>query len=91
MGNRAVKIVFKDNTNTTYKIKDTWLSNDNITDDIKYAMKNKLPYILNSNNLNFDNENDYDDTLIIPTENIKYIRIIGKQDEVEKSMKLKEK
>lgn len=71
--NRTLKIVFKDNTNTTYEIRDKWLGNNDIADSIKQAMTLKLPYILN-----FDNQKDYDDTLIIPTENIKYIRIIDK-------------
>ena len=78
MANRTVKIVFKDNTSTTFK--DRWLSD--IADGIKHAMALKLPYILNSNN-----QEDCDDTLIIPTENIKYIRIIDKPDEVEKEHK----
>lgn len=80
MNNRTVKIVFKDNTFTTFKDRDRWLSD--ITDGIKYAMSLKIPYILNSNN-----QEDCDDTLIIPTENIKYIRIIDKPDKVEKEHK----
>ena len=78
MDNRTVKIVFKDNTYTTFKDKDTWLSD--IADEIKHAMALKLPYVLNS-------QDNYDDTLIIPTEDIKYIRIIDKPDKVEKEHK----
>ena len=79
MNYRTVKIVFKDNTHTTYEIKDTWLGDNDIANDIKHTMALKLPYILN-----FNNVNDNDDTLIIPTENIKYIRIINKPDKVKK-------
>lgn len=85
MNNRTVKIVFKDNTHTTYEIQDVWLGG--MVDDIKHAMVLKLPYVLSSNNLGFDNQKDYDDTLIIPTENIKYIRIIDKPDKAEKEHK----
>lgn len=80
MTNRTVKIVFKDNTSTTYKDKDVWLSD--IVDGIKHAMALKLPYVLDSNN-----QEDCNDTLIIPTEDIKYIRIIDKPEKAEKDQK----
>ena len=76
MNNRTVKIIFKDNTNTTFEIQDVWLGG--MVDDIKHAMALKLPYVLSSDNLGFNNQQDYEDTLIMPTENIKYIRIIDK-------------
>lgn len=85
MNTRTIKILFKDSTSITVEIKDIWL--DTITDEIEHAMELKLPYILNFHNLDLDIQKDYYDTLIIPTENIEYIRIIGKQDEVEKEHK----
>lgn len=72
MANRTVRIVFKDNTYTTFKDKEAWIS------DITAALK--LPYILNP-------KDNYDDALIMPTENIKYIQIIDTPDEVKKEHK----
>lgn len=80
MTNRTVKILFKDNTYITFE--DQGIGLRNIVDDIKQAMPLTLPYILHS-----DNQNGYDDTLIIPTENIKYIRVIDKSDDVKKEQK----
>lgn len=77
MENRTVKIVFKDNTSTTFKDRDVWLND--IADEIKHAMALKLPYILNSQ----DNE-DCNNALIIPTENIKYIQIIDTPNKLKK-------
>lgn len=77
MNNKIVKIVFKDNTSTTFKDKDVWLSD--IVDEIKHAMALKLPYILNS-----QGDKDYDDALIIPIENIKYIQIIDTPNKLKK-------
>ena len=82
MNNRTVKIVFKDNTNTTFEIQDVWLGG--MVDDIKHAMALKLPYVLSSDNLGFNNQKDYEDTLILPTENIRYIRIIDKPSDSDK-------
>ena len=72
MNNRTIKIFFKDNTNTTFEDESIWTS-QMLVDDIQRAMALKIPYLLNSYN-----GKDYGDTLIIPTENIKYIRIIDK-------------
>lgn len=72
MNNRTIKIFFKDNTNTTFEDESIWTS-QMIVDDIQRAMALKIPYLLNSHN-----GKDYGDTLIIPTENIEYIRIIDK-------------
>ncbi|MCT3400943.1 hypothetical protein [Lactobacillus helveticus] len=78
MKNRTLKIVFKDNTSITFKDKAVWLSD--VADGIKHAMALKLPYLLNS-------QDNPDDILIIPTEEIKYIRIIDKPDKAEKEHK----
>lgn len=72
MNNRTIKIFFKDNTNTTFEDGSIWTS-QMIVDDIKRAMALKIPYIFSSHN-----QNDCGDILIIPTENIRYIRIIDK-------------
>lgn len=77
MENRTVKIVFKDNTSTTFKDRDVWLND--IIDKIKHTMALKLPYILSSQ----DNDNG-NNSLIIPTENIKYIQIIDTPSKVKK-------
>lgn len=72
MNNRTIKIFFKDNTNTTFEDKSIWTSKM-IVDDIKRAMALKIPYVFSSHN-----QKGYGDALIIPTENIRYIRIIDK-------------
>lgn len=78
MNHRTIKIFFKDNTNTIFEDKSIWTS-QMIVDDIKRAMALKIPYIFSSHN-----QNGCGDILIIPTENIRYIRIIDKTDNEEK-------
>lgn len=78
MNHRTIKIFFKDNTNTIFEDESIWTS-QMIVDDIKRAMALKIPYIFSSHN-----QNGCGDILIIPTENIRYIRIIDKTDNEEK-------
>lgn len=78
MNHRTIKIFFKDNTNTIFEDESIWTS-QMIVDDIKRAMALKIPYIFSSHN-----QNNCGDILIIPTENIRYIRIIDKTDNEEK-------
>ena len=75
---RTIKIFFKDNTNTVFQVEDEWL--DEATNEIKEAMILKAPYILNQ----YDMYSCHENTLIIPTENIKYIQIL---DDISKQNK----
>lgn len=73
---RTVKIFFKDGTDATFKTEDTWLND--ISKDIKDAKDRNLAYLLR-----LKNKNNQFQTLVLPTENIKYIDILDDNNETE--------
>ena len=73
---RTVKIFFKDGTDATFKTEDTWLND--ISKDIKDAKDRNLAYLLR-----LKNKNNQFQTLVLPTENIKYIDILDEDNETE--------
>lgn len=74
---RTVKIFFKDGTDTIFKTEETWLSD--IFDDIKQTIDLKCTYILQ------DYADDgYQHTLILPSNNIKYIEVLDNKNNPEK-------
>lgn len=73
---RTVKIFFKDGTDATFKTEDTWLND--ISKDIKDAKDRNLAYLLR-----LKNKNNQLQTLVLPTENIKYIDILDEDNETE--------
>lgn len=73
---RTVKIFFKDGTDTIFKTEETWLSD--IFDDIKQTIDLKCTYILQ------DHADDgYQHTLILPSNNIKYIEVLDNRSDPE--------
>lgn len=73
---RTIKIFFKDGTDATFKTEDTWLND--ISKDIKDAKDRNLAYLLR-----LKNKNNQLQTLVLPTENIKYIGIPDEDNETE--------
>ena len=74
---RTVKIFFKDGTDTIFKTEETWLSD--IFDDIKQTIDLKCAYILQNNT-----DEGYQHTLILPSNNIKYIEVLDNRNNSEK-------
>ena len=73
---KTVKILFKDGTDTTLELEDIWLPD--ISNDIKDAMDRNFAYVLR-----LKNKNNQFQTLVLPTENIKYIDILDEDNETE--------
>ena len=77
---RTVKIFFKDGTDTIFKTEETWLSD--IFDDIKQAIDLKCAYILQDHA-----DEGYQHTLILPSNNIKYIEVLDNRNNSEEEHK----
>ena len=77
---RTVKIYFKDGTDTIFKTEETWLSD--IFDDIKQSIDLKSTYILQD----YAGEG-YQHTLILPSNNIKYIEVLDNRSNPEEEHK----
>lgn len=73
---RTVKIFFKDGTDTIFKVEETWLSD--IFDDIKQSIDLKCAYILQDYS-----DEGYQHTLILPSNNIKYIEVLDNRNDPE--------
>lgn len=73
---RTVKIFFKDGTDTIFKTEETWLSD--ILDDIKQTIDLKCTYILQDHA-----DEGYQHTLILPSNNIKYIEVLDNRSDSE--------
>lgn len=73
---RTIKIFFKDGTDVTFETEDTWLND--ISKDIKDATDRSFAYLLR-----LRNKNNQDQTLVLPTKNIKYIDILDDNNETE--------
>ena len=73
---RTVKIFFKDGTDTIFKTEETWLSD--IFNDIKQSIDLKYAYILQDNT-----DEGYQHTLILPSNNIKYIEVLDNRNDPE--------
>lgn len=77
---RTVKIFFKDGTDTIFKTEEIWLSD--IFDDIKKSIDLKCAYILQDHT-----DDGHQHTLILPSNNIKYIEVLDNRNNPEEEHK----